>query len=54
MVHSSHLAVYSLHHRKIDEQSRSRIHVPLGSVVIARGTAYGCQVLDRQGDQSGI
>jgi hypothetical protein len=37
--------------------SGRRIHVEsqmLGSVVVAEGTAYGCQGLDRQGYESGM
>jgi hypothetical protein len=38
-------------------ERRRRIHLQpqkLSSVVVAQGAAYGCQGLDRQGDESGI
>jgi hypothetical protein len=52
MIHSLRLAVFSLNRYSIGEKSRGRIPSQpqkLSSAVVAHGTAYGCQGLDRQG-----
>jgi hypothetical protein len=57
MIHALRLAVCSLYRYNICEQSRSSIHSQpwkLGSVVVAQGTAYRCDGLCRQGNESGI
>ena len=57
MIHSLRLAVCSLYHYNIGEQSRSRIHFQpqkVGSVMVAQGATYRSNGLDRQGDESGV